>query len=90
MSKPIPDAMDEVQDQLHHWHFFDEQGLFEHGVHLNLISFDLFGYHIAISKFKILMLVVAISLKAKSCVGLFGTLLNAYLLTSETKLQSLH
>jgi len=64
MSKPIPDAMDEVQDQLHHWHFFDEQGLFEHGVHLNLISFDLFGYHVAISKFKILMLVVAVLIAA--------------------------
>ena len=64
MSKPIPDAMDEVQDQLHHWHFFDELGLFEHGVHLNLISFDLFGYHVAISKFKILMLVVAVLIAA--------------------------
>ena len=64
MSKPIPDAMEEVQDRLHDWHFFDEHGLFDHGVHLNLLSFDLFGCHIAISKFKILMLVVAILIAA--------------------------
>ena len=64
MSKPLPDAMDEVQDQLHHWHFFDKQGVFDQGIQLNLLSFDLFGLHVAISKFKILLFVVAILIAA--------------------------
>ncbi len=59
-SKPVPNAMDEVQDQLHHWHFFDEQGLFENGFHIDLPHFELLGMHFSLSKFKILLLIASI------------------------------
>lgn len=63
-SKPVPDAMDEVQDQLHHWHFFDVQGLFENGFHIDLPHFELFGMQFSLSKFKILLLIAAVLIAA--------------------------
>jgi F-type H+-transporting ATPase subunit a len=54
------DPMKEVQDQIGHWHFFDPKGLFDSGFELHLPVVDLGFVQIPISKFKILLLFVAI------------------------------
>ena len=54
------DPMKEVQDQIDHWHFFDPKGLFDSGFELHLPVVDLGFVQIPISKFKILLLFVAI------------------------------
>lgn len=58
--------MDEVQDQVGHWHFFDEGGIFQDGLsfHLPFQNIDLGFMVFSLSKFKILMLLTAILIAA--------------------------